>query len=862
MLIIDDELVKSSASEEVLIEDEKLKIKEDKKKPKRKKHKLSKVNGKSILDFLSFRRIISEDCIETTYGVTDYYEMEQIAVKNRSKEDKATAIEEFWDFLRLMEVDHKFVLTSNPTDMTENIQNAKRRFAMTEAIDTDYVKTEKKYALQQLEYLNNNYMTDEVYLQIFADNETELQSVQDTVLSTSGTFFRIKRISMARKVKLLHALHNMGDQNIAGVPYTGNDREGRPDWAQKVVDKKGYDPIFISQIQPMGNLKPKNNNCIQTSSGFIKTLHITDYKRKNNPIFYGDSVFKFSQTTSTVDIKNIDTKDDEYTRSLNRSLGEYEDRIINSKDKISRKNAQHEYQQLDNTIDTIIEEDEAVKQIHVRIYLNEPTIEKLEAKEAEIKTKLKKRGFHANCFIDEAEVEYRALFVSYEENQRQRKRKGQEIRAFSLAGSYFFNSAKLIDNNALYSGLTLYGNGLVLINQFFKDRSRKSYGGFYVGNQGFGKSTEIKATAKANRLLGNNSYLFMVSNEAETLVKACGGLHIDARSPKINPMQIYPTDMDIESNSIKEKDSFVTNITKMKIILSMASSLSRGASNACQKLLTKFYNEWIVENQLSIDKITQYEPKQYPLYRDFRNRMERYLQETENDIQKENMREIIEGLDIVIDSYGDIFNSHTAFSLENQKFVAFNLEALLNIQDSEIYNAQYFNLFNMVYSHTVRIGQREKYLYTTGKKEAKDIIYCDIVSDEFHNPIRSENIELLKQMDRSNREGRKIFVGQHYAIHDINDCFPDMGENGVMGPISKAVMNLYKLSTYRFIFRQDSSSIPNLKRIFGTEVSQSDLEDITKLDEGEAHLNIKGTLNIPFKRELSSKDKIIFEGSI
>lgn len=856
MVLIDDQAVKN-----IPISDEPV-VKEKKSKKRKQFKQAKRVVGKSMLDFLFFRRIISEDCIATTEGVTDYYEIEQVAVKNGTKDDRASAIEEFWDFLRIMDVDCKFVLTSNPTDMTENIAHAKRRFELTEGIDTPYIKEEKKYALQQLDYINNNYMTDGVYLQIFAENEVELKTIQDTVITSSGTFFRIKRMTMARKVKLLHSLHNMGDSNLSGVPYTGNDSEGRPDYAQKVVDKKGYDPIFLSQIQPMANINMQDNLLIRTNTGYIKTLHITAYKRKGNPPFYGENVFKFSNTTSSVDIKNVDKTNEEFTRSLNRSLGEYEDRIINSKDKISRKKAQSEYQALDETIETIMEDDEAIKHIHVRIYLNEETKEKINEKEKEVKTRLKKFGFHVNSFIDESEVEYRALFVSYTENQRQRKRKGQEIRALSLAGSYFFNSAKLIDNNALYTGYTLYGNGLVLINQFYKDRSRKSYGGFYVGNQGFGKSTEIKATAKANRLLGNNTFLFMVSNESETLIKACGGLHFDAREPKINPMQIYATDVDIPTNTIKDKQSMITNITKMKIILSMSSELSPSASNASQKYLKRFYDEWLIKHNLDENKITTYDPEQYPLYSDFRVGMKDYYGKEIDSNQKSLMNDVIDGLDIMIDSYGDIFNSHTAFSLENQKMVAFNLESLLNLQNSNIYNAQYFNLYNMVYSHAVRIGQQEKYLYLTGKKKAQDIIYTDVVSDEFHNPIRSENIELLKQMDRTNREGRKIFIGQHYAVHDINDCFPDMDESGRMGPISKAVMNLYKLSTYRYIFRQDSSSVPNLERIFGKEVSQSDLQAITRLEEGQAHLNIKGTLNIPFKREISQRDHKMFEGSI
>lgn len=850
MIIIDDADVKQE-------------VKEEKSKPdKKKKGKAKIVKGKAMLSFIPFRRIISEDCIALEDGVTDYFSIEEVAVRNGSQNDKATAIEEFWDFLRVMEVDCKFILTNNPTDVAENIDYAKRRFQLTESIDTDYIKEEKEYSLRQLEYLNSHYLSGEIYLQVFADDHEEMKLVQNTVLSSNGLFFRVQSIPLARKVRLIHSLYNFGDSSLPGIPYTGNDEDGRPAEIQKVVDKKGYDPIFICQIQPIANLGTKSCDYLRTNQGYLKTLHVTAYKKKGNPLFYGENVFKFANTTTSIDIFNVDKSSTDFERSLNRSLNEYEDRIESSKDRISRKKAASEYRKLDETIDTIIEDDEALKQIHVRIFLHEPSLDALADKEQEVLTKLKKHGFHAHCFIDEAETEYRALFVSFTENQKQRKRKGQEIRAFMLAGSYFFSSAKLVDPNALYTGYALYGSGLVVLNQFHKDRSRKSYGGLYIGNQGFGKSTEIKATAKTNRLLGNNTFLFMVSNEAERLVKACGGLHFDAREPKINSCQIYSTDFDIQSNQTKDRQCFITNVTKMKIILSMAANLSQQTTNSSQKYITDFYKSWVDEYHLDIDQITTYDPEQYPLYSNVLEYAKNQYQSETDQLERQALKEMIGGLETVVDTYGDIFNVHTEFSLDQQKLVAFNLESLLNIQDSDIYNAQYFNLYNMVYSHAVRVGQQEKYLYTTKQKKPSEIIFTDIVSDEFHNPIRTRNVQLLNQMDRNNREGRKIFIAQHYAVHDIKDCFIDMDDNGRMGPVSQAVMNLYKLSTYRFIYRQDASSLDTLRKVFGKEISESDLQAITRLKEGQSHLNIKGTTNIQFKREVSKRDLEIFEGSI
>lgn len=225
-----------------------------------------------------------------------------------------------------MEVDCKFILTNNPTDVSENIVYAKKRFALTETMDTPYVEEEKNYSLQQLDYLNTNYLSGEIFLQVFAENEEELKLVQQAIHSTNGLFFRIHEMPMARKVRLIHALYNFGDSAISGIPYIGNDLEGRPEEIRKFVDRKGYDPIFISQIQPMANLQTKASDYIRTNKGYLKTLHLTAYKRKGNPLFYGENVFKFSNATTSIDMLNVDKSNTEFERSLNRSLNEYEDR--------------------------------------------------------------------------------------------------------------------------------------------------------------------------------------------------------------------------------------------------------------------------------------------------------------------------------------------------------------------------------------------------------------------------------------------------------------------------------------------------------------------------------------------------------
>lgn len=177
------------------------------------------------------------------------------------------------------------------------------------------------------------------------------------------------------------------------------------------------------------------------------------------------------------------------------------------------------------------------------------------------------------------------------------------------------------------------------------------------------------------------------------------------------------------------------------------------------------------------------------------------------------------------------------------------------------YNAQYYNLYTAAFSETVRVGQREKYLFDRKKKRVDELIYSNITSDEFHNPIRTENLTLLKALDRYNREGRKLLIGQTYILHDIADAFPDYSDNK-MGEISKIVVNLFKLSTYRFLFKQDESSEELLRKVFGKQLSVYDIKDIIQFEEGDILLNIKGAKNIKFRYGLSAMEKEIFDGGV
>lgn len=827
---------------------------------KKKKKKKPKRIEKSVLGFMPERRIVSEECIALEKGVTNFYRIEDSSAREGSMEQRQAALHAFLVFLKSVHTDIKFIFTSFPIDMSENIDYAKRRFKMGALSDT--VKKEQQYTLAVLENLDNNRLIDTVYLQVFAEDEEQLKEVDREIRQAQSTDFRINTMTLSQKIKFLFRRYNPLSPLPIGIPYQRTDKTGRDERIQKIVDKKGYDPLFIGTIQPMGGIKPHSSKDLQIGEGYIRVLNLIIYRPKNNPNFWGEHVFCMKHVLTTVDTHTIDVSNPLVEQNLNRSLGEYEDRVYTSKDRISQKKARKEYEKLDRTVENILESVEVLKEIHVRYVLTEPTIDALDEREQEVMRKLKKHQFQAVAFLDEQERQFKATFLPFKEGGKLVKRKGKEIKGTALAGSYAFNYANHIDHDAPYSGYPLYGSGVVCLSITHKDSLRKSYSVIILGSQGFGKTTAAKKQLKQAVEYNNIHYGFYVSEETKRLTEALGGEFYDGREVCLNPCQIYRSDVDVHTKKTKEAQSLKTNLVKMRLVFGLAENIDFQSPimTTAKSVFTKGYRDYMERHGLEEEKITQYAPEQYPIYSDILAYAKNEYNQAVEPFEKQSLYELIEKLESFITESGSIFNRHSTFDFYNKKLVTFNMENLVK-SDISTYNAQYYNLYTAAFSEAVRVGQREKYLFDRKQKKVDELIYTNITSDEFHNPIRTQNKVLLKELDRYNREGRKLLIGQTYIMHDIADAFPDYN-NGVMGEISQIVINLFKLSTYRFLFKQDESSEELLKKVFGKQLSSHDITDIIGFEEGDVFLNIKGAKNIKFRYGLSESEKQIFDGGL
>lgn len=106
------------------------------------------------------------------------------------------------------------------------------------------------------------------------------------------------------------------------------------------------------------------------------------------------------------------------------------------------------------------------------------------------------------------------------------------------------------------------------------------------------------------------------------------------------------------------------------------------------------------------------------------------------------------------------------------------------------------------------------------------------------------------------REAPKYFGAIWLASQSIRDYVP---EGSTVESIDK-LKSIFELAQYKFIFHQDSNTLPIIERVFENVLTFSQKEQIPRLQRGETILCISGDQNIEFNVYLSSEEERLFAG--
>lgn len=635
---------------------------------------------------------------------------------------------------------------------------------------------------------------------------------------------------------------------VSAAQYVKND----PEFAAK----HGYDPYLLSETQPSGNLQYGD---VSYHDGMEQVVCINVYSTPDTvEQFWMVDLTEFPGVIGSIDVASEDPEISKNT--IDRSMSELESRHSHSREEdVTNANA---YQLLDNLLHSLVADGEVVKRVLMRLYVYGHDKKELQERVQNIIDKLQSEEYKAAVYWYETEQQYKALFQPYEKQIKEPNRRvGLGLPSTCVALGYPFNREELDDPHGMYLGSTKTG-GNVFLDIFQKTMHRLSYDGLLVGKKGSGKSTTLKLLLSMNALQGNYIRVLDCVGEYTDWAKAYGGIVVtlDGTDGRVNYMECFESG-ELESTNFSHQMSKLN--TFYKFICPHCTDAERDEFEAvCRQL----YIEWGLykpETSMEEQKFTGLDPKQYPTFDDLLHLLHKLLN---TDVQEKeakqklssSRRERLENIELAISnlvqSNSMMFSGETTIpSLTNQQIVVYNVKNVSSMK-TELFNAVLFNVLNLMIADMFHIGGPSKKMYEDGVPIEK-IPKLLLIIDEAQKFINTENPLALKYMKDIVNEGRKFFTSLWFASPSIRAFAPESKE----GKDLDLLKSLFELVQYKFIMWQDSNSIPLIQNIFGEELTESELEDIPRMGQGEAIL-LTGEESLHMNVEADEEDLKLFKG--
>lgn len=637
---------------------------------------------------------------------------------------------------------------------------------------------------------------------------------------------------------------------------------------EKVKENKGYNPAFLAAIQPQGGIKFEPNYVV-LGNGYMTCVHVYKYQTDVND-FWLEPIVNMPNVICTID--NVSANKSEVIETINRGLSEQSARFDEAKTSVDRKDAQRSYMELDQLYDEVTV-GEVVKNVHMRLFVKAKTLDELEIETKKVMEELESMNYRAAIFLNEQEWEWQSLFTSYSTQATYfNKRKGKEVPARTLAGGYPFYYTNLTDTYGTYLGTT-YTGGTVIFDLFHKDQKRKHYNALMVGMMGTGKSTLLKKQLLERTIKGDKVRAIDVTGEFSHLVRELQGKEIalDGSMGIINPLQVYKTAVN-DDGTTNHEVSFMQHLSKLKVFYNfLKPAASDDEKDMFASLLSRLYVEkrlWS-ENPEEVWPIANTAASDFPIFSDLLVLVQRELYANDEltilrDTLSDNTINILSAIELTVKNlcniHGKIFNgTSTIENIDNEQLVSFSIRSL--IQMGDVFQAQLFNVLNMLWDGMIVNGAHQFKLFNEGKLALEDAVRYLIMIDEAHNIINTSNEAkpAVYYIQRFMREARKYFGGIFFVSHSINDFVPNYNSS-MSNDNAENIKKLFQLTQYKFIAQQDTSAIPVIKSIFEGQVTDSELQEIPRLETGHVLLCITGLKNIGFKVEIDAEELALFGG--
>ena len=627
---------------------------------------------------------------------------------------------------------------------------------------------------------------------------------------------------------------------------------------KKEEKKVKLDSDLFSYIQTAGGVSFREPVHITCGDGYIKPVHVYSLPSLVDT-FWLDNLFNIEHTIATIDIHSKNKY--EAKKNINRSL-KTEKAIYNTANNyLDIYDAQKRYDELEDLYHEISTLGEVVKECDFRIFIPSKSLVKLEEEYEAITKKLDSDSYKSAVFLNEMKREYESLLLSFK-GQRTGlfNIEPQPLTSSQLAEGDPFAYSELIDTTGDFLGFT-DSDGVVIFDEFTSSNRRKHYNSLVIGDMGSGKSTLLKKRFTYNAARGNFIRTFDVSGEFEKLTLELGGKVIKCNGSEgtLNPLEILRAGED-------ESTSYARHIAKVKTFFRcITPQITDQSIISLETNLREFYasKNLIPES----GQITGLSSKKYPTFSDFLLFIDEKIESLKNQKVTDKATEVLienetlqlsklkSVVDALVKNYGQMFDRHTSIdNITDEKIVTFDISDIKDL--GNVFVAQMFNMVSLCWDNAVSNGQIMKKLYEEENVEDYLLDKFLIIVDEAHRWVNTNMLELLDQMLKYSREGRKYFAGMLLASQSIGDFIINSSEKGV-----ELLKALFSFMQYKFIFKQDTSSADIIKDTFKDSLTYSQLEDIPYLERGECILSIAGDRTIRFDVWASGEYELpIFSG--
>lgn len=626
------------------------------------------------------------------------------------------------------------------------------------------------------------------------------------------------------------------------------------------VEKRGFDPQLISEIQPQGNISLTDERYGSFGSGgYMMCLEVYEFPSLVSD-FWLTNLMNISGVIATLDVATVDNDSGQVDQQLDRSMAEIEDRISRSASDMERKHEATELELLDNLGNSIAAQGEVVKTVRVRLFIYGNTKTEVENKAAVLRKQLMAKEFQTASYLNETFYQYKSLFIPYSEQlQMLNSRSGTPMSALTLAGGEFINHEYLNDPHGMYIGTTVSG-GNVIFDLFHKSKSRASYDALVIGKKGSGKSTLLKKLMKNNAIIGNYVRVIDVSGEFADLALMLGGqvITMDGKHGIINFLEVFKRD---ES----EKVNFSVHLSKLNSLYKFLSpTADDNDRNEFEGIVRKLYEEKGLWSRRDGEQrqITGLPPNAYPTFSDLLVRIRYELYDETGSPRKElseARRNRLESIELTIDNlvqnYGDMFDGYTSIpDISHQRVIVFDCQNINTIK-SEVFNAMLWNILSLMLGDMISIGLPGKQAFESGTP-VWAIPKLLLIVDEAHKIINTSNTLALDHMISIEREGRKYFTGLLFASQSVRDFAPEHSGTDAVEKIKV----LFELTQYKFIMQQDPNSLDLIRNVFDGELTDGQIRDIARFQTGDAVLDITGDESLDMTIEVRDQELELFKG--